>query len=95
MATLRSIGPASAMKICGILYAIIGLIIGAILSLVAVLGAASGSSELGAFGALIGVGAIIAAPIFYGIAGAIGGAIAALIYNVCAKIVGGLEVEIG
>lgn len=93
MVVVKSIGAVSAMKIQGILAAFFGLIIGAFLSLFAVLGMASGSSELGALSALVGVGAIIIVPIFYGICGAIGGLIIALVYNVCAKVVGGLEVE--
>ena len=95
MAAVKSIGPVSAMKIGGILYAILGLLIGAIFSLIGMMGMASGSSEMGAMGMLFGVGAIIILPIVYGCLGAIAGAVGALIYNVCAKIVGGLEVEIG
>lgn len=95
MATVKNVGPISVMKVCGILYAIVGLVLGAIFSLFAMLGAAAGSSEMGAMGMLFGIGAIVILPIFYGLLGAIGGAIMALIYNFCAKIVGGVEVEIG
>ncbi len=95
MATLRSVSPISAMKVCGVLYVFVGLIIGAIFSLIGMLGMATGSSEMGMMGALFGVGAIVILPIFYGVLGAIGGAIMALIYNVCAKVVGGLEIDLG
>lgn len=95
MATVKNIGPVSAMKIGGVLHAILGLIIGAMFSLIGMLGMASGSSEMGMMGAMFGVGAIIIAPILYGIFGAIGSAIVALLFNLCAKFVGGLEVEIG
>jgi hypothetical protein len=94
MAVVKSIGPISAMKIQGLLGAIMGLIIGAFLSLAAMLGLVAGGSEMGAMGMLFGIGAIIIVPIFYGVVGAIGGLILALIYNGCAKIVGGLEIEI-
>ena len=94
MAVVKSIGPISSMKIQGLLGAIMGLIVGAFLSLAAMLGLATGGSEMGAMGMLFGIGAIIIVPIFYGVLGAIGGLILALVYNVCAKIVGGLEIEI-
>lgn len=94
MAQLKSVGAVSVAKVFGVMYAAMGLIFGAIFSLIAMAGAAT-SSEFGPFGALMGVGAIVAFPIFYGIAGAIGGLIMAAIYNFCAKFAGGIEMEIG
>lgn len=93
MAQLKSVGAFSVAKLFAIMYAVLGLLIGACFSLIAMVGAAA-SEDFGPFGALLGVGAIVAFPIIYGIAGAIGGLIMALIYNVCAKIAGGIEVEI-
>ncbi|AKB25597.1 hypothetical protein MSMTP_2128 [Methanosarcina sp. MTP4] len=45
-------------------------------------------------GLLLGTGAIITLPIFYGILGFIGGIITAFIYNVAAGFIGGLEIEV-
>ena len=42
----------------------------------------------------MGVGAIIVAPIVYGIVGGIGAGIAAVVYNLAVRWVGGLEVDI-
>jgi hypothetical protein len=42
---------------------------------------------------MFGVGAIIILPILYGIFGALGGALTAVMYNVVAGMVGGLVVE--
>lgn len=96
--TIRSVDPMSLAKILGVLYAGIGLLIGAIVSLVSLLGFAAalggGGPERGAFGMLFGVGAIIAAPIFYGILGLIGGLIAGFLFNVAAKLGGGLVIDL-
>lgn len=95
MATLKSVGPGSAMKIGGFLYAVLGLFMGTIFSAVAAMGAfAGGGREFGPFAALFGVGAIILFPIMYGVIGAIAAAIGALLYNLCAKVMGGLEIEV-
>ena len=96
---IRRVNPVSAAKVCGLLYAILGLIIGAFISLMmmAAGGAVSAAAEEtgGAiFGMLMGAGAIIIAPIFYGIFGFISGAIGALLYNLVAGWTGGLEVEV-
>jgi len=99
MATVKRIEPGPALKLGAIIYAFLGLIIGvfmACFSLVA--GSLSGGSGTGmgarAFGFGMGVGAIIVAPIVYGIIGGIGAGIAAVVYNLAARWVGGLEVDI-
>ena len=96
--TITRVGPLSLAKVAGLLYVVIGLIAGALFSLVAMagaaLGAGSGASEDGAmFSAIFGVGAIILLPICYGIFGFIGTLIMAWLYNVAAGIVGGVEVD--
>jgi transmembrane protein DUF3566 len=96
---IRRIDPVSAAKIQGVLGAAIGLLIGACVSLIALAagGLASASSDeavgAGLFGMLLGAGAIIIMPIFYGIFGFIGGLIWAFLYNLAAKFTGGLEVD--
>jgi hypothetical protein len=93
MIKIKKIGVLSLGKIFGILYAIMGLIGGAFISLVVVSGLLPTSSFSGLIGALVGVGSIVILPIFYGIAGFISGVIMALLYNLVASWVGGLEVE--
>jgi hypothetical protein len=92
---INRIGPLSAAKIAGTLYAVIGLIIGAFISLAAMAGAL-GSDDAGgaAMGALFGVGAIVLLPIVYGCLGFVSMAIMAWLYNVLAGAVGGVEVDI-
>ena len=42
---------------------------------------------------LVGIGAIIIAPICYAILGFIGGLIGAVVYNFAANMMGGIEIE--
>jgi hypothetical protein len=89
---IKSINPLSAGKMLGLTYACLGLLIGGIVSLVALAGAAG--KQGGAAGLLFGAGAVILIPLFYGVLGFIGGLISALIYNVIAGAVGGIEIEV-
>lgn len=99
---IRKIGVLSCGKVSGTLYALAGLLVGACFALISLLGAGAmmaaqndtGSGGLGGvFGAVFGVGAIILLPLLYGILGFVGGLITALLYNLVAGIVGGLEVD--
>jgi hypothetical protein len=90
---INRVGPLSCAKIAGALYAAIGLLIGAFISLAAMAGAFAGE-ELGAMGAVLGVGSIIVAPIVYGCMGFIGAAIGAWLYNLVAGAVGGVEIDV-
>ncbi|HKW32361.1 MAG TPA: DUF3566 domain-containing protein [Candidatus Acidoferrum sp.] len=101
MATLKRIGPGSAFKVGLVTYAILGLFVGfcfAFFSMVAgSLGSLAGgqaSAGARALGMGFGFGAIIIMPIMYGIIGGIGGVLGALVYNLVAGWIGGLEVDI-
>jgi hypothetical protein len=98
MMVITRVGPLSCAKISGLLYVILGLVFGAIFSLVAMAGgfaaaASDGDAGAGAFAALFGVGAIVLFPIFYGVCGFIGGLIMAALYNLVAGMMGGIEIE--
>jgi hypothetical protein len=97
---IRRIGVLSLAKIMGVLYGGIGLIIGICFALFSVLGGgalmASGQEGAGPGGGLMmgmGIGMAIAAPIFYGLLGFIGGLISGWLFNLAAGFVGGLEIE--
>ncbi|HSL84069.1 MAG TPA: hypothetical protein VLF66_14955, partial [Thermoanaerobaculia bacterium] len=47
------------------------------------------------FGLLFGVGAVVLLPIFYGLMGFLAGLLTAALYNLAARVVGGLELELG
>ncbi len=90
---IKKIGVLSLAKIFGILYVLLGLIVGAFMSLFALIGFATSNPKAGIFGALFGIGAIILLPIFYGVLGFVSGIISAALYNLIVKWVGGLEIE--
>ncbi len=91
---LKSIGVASTGKMLGCLYAIMGLFIGIIFSVMSLAaGAAGGMKGAAGMEAMFGVGAVIALPLFYGVMGYIGGILLAVMYNIVAGIVGGIEME--
>ncbi len=92
MTRIKKIGVLSAGKILGLLYLVIGLIIGAFMTLFAVLGFSAENGDMTA--AFFGVGAIIVMPVFYGIMGFIGGIISAFFYNLIAGWIGGLEIKL-
>jgi len=95
MATLKRIEPGSAFKLGAVSYAIIGLLLGIIFALISMVGGALvPASETGLFRMLFGAGAIVFLPICYGIIGGISAALGAVIYNLVAGWVGGLEVDI-
>ena len=95
---LKSVGVMSCGKIGGTLYGLMGVLLGGIFALVSTLGLALGqgssSGALAWLGAFFGVGSIILFPIIYGIMGFIGGLITAVLYNLLAGFVGGIEMEL-
>lgn len=90
MVIIRRLGVMSVAKLYALLSAIMGLIIG-IFSLI--LGLAMSTVDLG-FGAGLGVIGMIILPIFYGIFGFIAGLIGAALYNLVAKWIGGIKIEL-
>jgi hypothetical protein len=93
---IRKIGPLSLAKIVGTVYAALGLLIGAVISLIALLGAgfAPANRFNGVFATVFGLGAIIFCPLFYGAIGFVTSLIGAWIYNMAAGAVGGIQLDI-
>ncbi len=101
--TIRRFGVISVAKMYGLLLFIAGLIIGVIYGLFfmifgAAISALAPSGEGAAAGGIssivIGLLFMIGFPIFYGLVGFIAGAIAALVYNGAAGIIGGVKFEL-
>jgi hypothetical protein len=92
---IKRFGPLSVGKVAGVLYAAMGLVVGLIVALATTIGGLAGRSEFGALsGGLVGVGAIVVLPLFYGVLGFIVAVIAAWLYNVAAGFVGGIEIDV-
>lgn len=94
MLHIKKVGVFSLGKMLGLLYALLGLIIGALFSCFSLLGSAamiSQSGSEGAFGLIFGLGGIIFFPLIYGVMGFIGGLLVGVLYNVIAGLVGGIE----
>lgn len=98
MKKIKKFDPLSVMRIAAICYAALGLFEGlfvaAIFSFVGV-AARDSSQGLPPFLApFFGVASIVIFPILFGVIGAIGGGLGAVIYNVAARVVGGIQVEV-
>jgi hypothetical protein len=94
---VRRVGVFSYAKIMAVVMAGVMLIIGIPLGLIMmVIGAAALTQDGAAGGIGIGMGLayMIILPIVYGVLGFIMGALSALIYNVAAGFVGGIELEL-
>ena len=96
---ITKIGVWSAAKLSAALYAAIGLLMGLIIGLISMVGAGIAASQEAQemppwLVPLFGVGAIVFAPIMYGLMGLVLGALTAAIYNLVARMVGGLELDI-
>ena len=92
---VQRVGPLSFAKIAGILYALVGLLLGAMISVVSILSSTFMPNEgSGSAGMLFGAAAVVALPIFYGVLGFVMSLIAAALYNLVAHWVGGIELDL-
>jgi hypothetical protein len=96
---LNRIGPLSCAKMAGVLYAALGLIFGFFVSAAALFGVAIGAAAgdepgMAVLGLLFGVGAVVVLPIVYGLAGFLSALVGAALYNLAARVTGGIELEL-
>ncbi len=96
---LRRVDVLSCGKVLGIMYTALGLIAGICVALFASCAAAlnpvGDQNVAGLAGMIFGVAGIVIMPILYGVVGFFGGMIMALLYNVTARLAGGIEFEVG
>ena len=92
---ITRIVPLPTAKLAGTLYGMIGLAVGAIVSIAALAGGFSASNLMGPLtGGLIGVGAIVVLPLLYGGMAFLMALLVSWLYNVAAGLVGGIEVDV-
>jgi len=93
---LRRFGVLSLGKFMAVLYAIIGLIFGVLFALVSLIGGGMVGGDSGAMGMLGGFGllSIVIFPVLYAIIGFIAGLIGGLLFNLTAKVSGGIEMDL-
>lgn len=98
---VKRVGALSLGKLMGIMYAGIGLLVGAIFGLVSLVGGMAGLAAQDGAGApgagimaTIGAAAFVIFPLIYGLMGFIGGLISAVFYNLAARFVGGVELDV-
>jgi hypothetical protein len=90
---IKRFAPLQLGKIFGLVYGIMGLLF-CPLFLLMILWAPHGQNPQKVGVMAFGAGFALLMPILYGIMGFIGGIISAFVYNVIAKWVGGIEVEV-
>ena len=99
---IRKFGVFSLAKIYGLMLLVISLLISIPYGLIVIIYSLFGAGmiggdaavALGGGGIVLGIAIMIGLPIFYGVIGFVGGAIAALVYNVFSGMVGGVEIEV-
>lgn len=99
---IRKLGILSVAKIYAIMMFVISLLIaipyGLIVIAFSLIGAGTAGGDkalaLGGGGVVMGLGVMIGMPIIYALMGFVFGALGALIYNIFAGIVGGIEIEV-
>ena len=96
---IRRVGVASAAKIAGAVYAVIGVFVGCLMAAISLinLGAFADGANNGMpswIAPMWGIGAVIVLPILYGVMGLVVGALTAVVYNVVSGMAGGLEIEV-
>lgn len=91
--TLKRVAPLSAGKVLALLYGAMGLIFIPFFLIMSALTSQLPTAQRGIFAAM-GVGFALFLPVLYAVIGFIGGVLSAAIYNLAAKFVGGIEVEV-
>ena len=93
---LRGFGVLSMGKFMAVMYAIIGLIFGVLIAAVSMIGGGMLGGDGGMMGMIGGFGllSIVVLPLLYAIVGFIAGLIGGFLYNVTARLSGGIEMDL-
>jgi hypothetical protein len=91
---IKRFGPLQLGKMLALLYGIMGLIVVPVVLIMTAIAARLPNQPHRTGFATLGVGFVLLLPVFYAAMGFVFGVIGAFIYNVVAKIAGGIEVEV-
>lgn len=91
---IKRIGLLSIAKLYGAMYGLFGLLFGIFFALLSTVGMIGANDESMFPLAGMGLLSVILMPLIYGAVGAVLGVIGALFYNLFAKWVGGIEIEL-
>ncbi|MBI5530192.1 MAG: hypothetical protein HY918_01695 [Candidatus Doudnabacteria bacterium] len=94
MQKIKRVNAISFGKILGTIYGVLGLVLGLIVTAI-ITGNVFFTGNKNYATIFFGFGAIVLIPLVYGLAGFVFGALLGWLYNIAAKRVGGLEIEIG
>lgn len=95
---INRIGIGSLARVAACLYAGIGLIVGVCIFLVSLIGFSLPADAEGGMppwlASVFGAGAVVLLPLLYGALGAIALSVMGLLYNLAARLVGGVRIEV-
>ena len=91
---IRRVGPLSCAKVVGVLYLILGFVVGGMISLLSLVGLFGGGAQGGFMPALFGAAAVVLLPICYGLLGFVVTLIMTSLFNVVVGITGGVEIDV-
>ena len=98
MHSIQSIGVVSCAKVLGVVYAALGLLLVPFFLVAMLVGAFAGKSPADhladAIAIIVGLVLMVLVPVLYGAMGFAMGALGAWIYNIAAKKLGGIEIEL-
>ncbi len=93
MKTLASVDVMSVAKMAGAMHVALGLLLAPVFLMLGMIGSLAGPHP-NPFGAIGGLALVVIAPILYGAMAFVIGAIMALLYNLMAKWMGGIQFEV-
>jgi hypothetical protein len=93
MHVIKSVGVLSVAKMMGLIQACLGVVLIPFFLLIGLAGTLAGRQQ-SPFAGMVGLVFAFCMPIFYGVLGFIMGAIGAALYNLFAKWIGGIEVQV-
>ncbi|MGE5235670.1 MAG: hypothetical protein ACM3O7_04935 [Acidobacteriota bacterium] len=88
---VRRLGVLSTALTSAVIHAVLGLVVGALVALVGMLPRAAGVAVSLLRGPLLGAAALVGLPLLYAAVGFVSGVVLALLYNLAARLTGGVE----